>query len=81
MGFIKSETNALCQGQVTAIIDGIGLSPHIYFPSITAAFSSTTCFFSPSKSPTNFCTTGTNIYIGNATITSQLQIKMLYRFF
>jgi hypothetical protein len=58
------------------VVDSVGLSAHIVFPGIAAAFAAATGFFFATKSSAYFGTAGAYVYIGNAAVAS-VQIKML----
>ena len=52
-GPLQIKFDALCQWQVSAVVDGVGLAAHVNFPSVGTGFSPPSCFFFTPKRSAN----------------------------
>lgn len=74
---LKVKLDALGKRQLSAVVDCVGLATHIGLPSITPGFTAATGFFFTTKGPSDFCTAGSDVDVGNATIASPSRKEQL----
>src|SRR5688572_8765227 len=70
--YLYSALNSLCKGEGCTVVDGTGLTAHIYFPGITAAFTAATGFFFAAERATYFGSRSTDVYVGYTAIASSM---------
>ena len=65
------ELDTLCQWEIIAVVDGAGGPPHVLFPAVTSAFSSSAGFLFSAKGASDLCATCADIAVNDTAVASQ----------
>src|SRR3981189_3247171 len=62
------EADALGQGEVGAVVDGVGGSTHVLLPGVGAGFAASSGFFFAAEGSADLCARGADVDVGDAAV-------------